>query len=262
MKPTVDIFIRTYPKDYPWLAYALKSIHQNVTGWRNIIVASPDCSGLRHLTAERLVEVQDLPDGYLGQQLTKMEAWKYTDAEYILYWDSDLIAVEKFDICDRLFFLQETTHWDDEKIAAVSTVFKPVLIATPYADLSGPVLKWKPITEKAIGQEVFYEFMRRLPVLHPAAVVEGAYNRLEDLHGMTFRQYLEAQPYREFSEFNYIGAYAFHTPCCCNYEWVNTATQEVPPNPCRQFWSWGGIDKPLPEEGGKTPRQIIEEALK
>ncbi len=90
----VDIFIRTYKNDLPWLAYALKSIHKYVTGHRNIIVAIPmdQVRLLSHLSVEKVVGVHDLEDGYLGQQLTKMQAWKLTDADAVVFWDSDVVA--------------------------------------------------------------------------------------------------------------------------------------------------------------------------
>ena len=34
---------------------------------------------------EKVVGVHDLEDGYLGQQLTKMQAWKMTDADAVVF---------------------------------------------------------------------------------------------------------------------------------------------------------------------------------
>ena len=90
----VDIFIRTYEKDLEWLKYALKSIHLHVTGYRNIVITIPNASLLSGCSVEKVIQVKDLKDGYLGQQLTKMTANLYTDADAIVFWDSDVIACE------------------------------------------------------------------------------------------------------------------------------------------------------------------------
>lgn len=267
--PTLDIFIRTYPKDYPWLAYALKSIHQNVTGFRRIIVTTPDASGLAHLTDETLIEVPDLKDGYLGQQLTKLEAWKFTDADFITYWDSDVIAARKFDIWDEFFskYSGSWTTFTGEDGATTTSVWygggacpvSPIIYYTPYDQLSGGVLKWKAITEKVMGCPVDFEYMRRLPLTYHTATIADACSYIEKHHGMTPAQYIESQPYREFSEFNFIGAVAMLDDTK-SYDWRRTDKDHLKPNPCRQFWSWGGLDKVQPGEL-KTPRQQIEEIL-
>lgn len=240
---TIDIFIRTYHKDFPWLAYALKSIHKNVIGFRNIIVAAPDTTGIRHLTKEMVVEVPDLPNGYIGQQLTKMEAWKFTDADYIMYWDSDCIATRPFDV--KEFFHRNA-----------SLIERPILVITPYASLSGDVLKWREITKKATGIDCEWECMRRLPLVYRRDTVQAAQEHIEQFQGKRLRDYLAGVEGNEFSEFNAIGAYMLRGDGeVTGYAFTETA----PYNPVKQYWSWHGIDKPL--HNGKTQRQEIEEIL-
>ena len=220
---TTDIFIRTYHKDLEWLGYALKSIHKHVKGYRNIIVTIPVGQGhlLSHLTVEKVIEVEDMDDGYLGQQLTKMEAWKYTDADCVLYWDSDVIAMEPIDV--------QAEYFSDGK---------PILYKTQYSSLEG--CPWQPITEKAMGVHVQWEYMRRMPIVHRTPLLEDACKRFEFAHGMSVLSYLSKQPYRSFSEFNFLGAVAdlFHVE---HYTILDTEAVEMPPNKAFQSWSWGGI---------------------
>ena len=72
---TTDIFIRTYEKDLGWLVYALASIQKYVTGHRNIVITIPKGQEhhISHLTAETVIAVGDMDDGYLGQQLPRDE---------------------------------------------------------------------------------------------------------------------------------------------------------------------------------------------
>lgn len=222
----IDIVIRTYSKDLKWLDYALRSIQKHVTGYRSIVVAIPNAEPLRHLTAEKVVEVEDLKDGYLGQQYTKMKAYEYTDADIIIFWDSDVIACEPVDV----------SEWVKDG--------KPIIYKTLFSLTQTP---WKPITEKALGFPVEYEYMRRLPLAYHASTIKACVRHIEDEHGLTLKEYLNRQPNAAFSEFNIIGAYAekFEPE---NYHFIDTETVDMPKNKVRQFWSWGGITNEVMDE--------------
>lgn len=220
---TTDIFIRTYHKDLEWLGYALASIHKHVTGYRNIIVTIPVGQGhlLSHLTAEKVIEVEDLDDGYLGQQLTKMEAWKYTDADCVMFWDSDVIAMEPIDV--------RTEYFKDGK---------PILYKTRYSSLDG--CPWQGITEKALGLMITCEYMRRMPIMHTKDVLIGCGSYMQRHHGISLQEYMRIQPIRAFSEFNIIGAFA-ERYWDGSYTILDTEAIDMPPNKVFQGWSWGGI---------------------
>lgn len=224
---TTDIFIRTYDKDLPWLAYALKSIHKYVTGYREIVICIPEGQGhlLAHLTQERVIEVEDLQDGYIGQQLTKMEAWRYTKADAIVYWDSDVIATEPLNITKDLF-----------------KDGKPILYKTRYSLISshGHDCPWQSITEKAVGFGVEWEYMRRMPLTYLRDDIGDACAYLERAQGVSLRNFLSALPGRDFSEFNAIGAFidSYRNDF---YAIIDTDTIEMPRNKVNQEWSWGGV---------------------
>lgn len=218
----VDIFIRTYHKDLPWLHHALRSIHKHVTGYDRIIITIPKGQGhlLSHLTAETVIEVDDLPNGYLGQQLTKMQAWMYSTADAILYWDSDTVASEPVDI-----------------IKDFTTAGKPIIYCTPYEKV-GDAQCWREGTETAMGFTVGLEYMRRLPLLYLRDTVGDCAAYIE----RTVKQSLGAHMMQRgrFSEFNAIGAFA-HRFREEEYRFLNTDIYEPPPVKILQFWSWGGI---------------------
>ena len=231
----VDIFIRTYSKDLPWLAYALKSIHKYVTGWDRIIVAIPEGEGhlLNHLCAEQVVAVPDLQDGYLGQQLTKMQAWKYTYADAILFWDSDVVATQPIDIRKEYF------NTNCESPARIK------LYKTRYSSMPGN--PWQPIVAKALGFLPSWEYMRRMPLVYWRESLTDCEEYLVKTHGQSLGHYIRSQPFRSFSEFNVIGAFAAgHHPD--RYEFIDTESVDMPPNKVDQMWSWGGITPEVMEK--------------
>lgn len=220
---TTDIFIRTYEKDIEWLGYALKSIHKYVTGYRNIIVCIPHSQVklLSHLTAEKVVGVSDLDDGYLGQQLTKMQAWQVTDADAVAFWDSDVMATCPIDIQSEYF-----------------VGGKPIMYKTRYASIPG--CPWQVVTEKAVQYPVVWEYMRRMPIVHLRRTLEVTEQYMVATHGMSLDHYIRSQPLRHFSEFNVIGAIA-EARLADQYTVLDTEAVDMPPNKVDQNWSWGGI---------------------
>jgi hypothetical protein len=226
---TIDIFIRTYDKDLEWLSYALKSIHKYVTGHRRIIIAIPQGQGhlLSHLTQETIIEVEDLPDGYLGQQLTKMQAWRHTDADAVVFWDSDVVATRPIDVRGEYF--------KDGRI---------ILYKTRYSSINGmsmpPVCPWQPITAKAVGFVPEWEYMRRMPLVYWTNTLQMCEAVMEATHRTTLDRYLTAQPNRAFSEFNALGAFA-ETHNEPGYLFTDTESVDMPPCAVDQMWSWGLI---------------------
>lgn len=226
---TTDIVIRTYVNDLKWLEHSLRSIAKYVSGHRQIIVCIPVGQGhlLSHLTAEKVIEVPDLSDGYLGQQLTKMQAYLYTDADAVIFWDSDVIAAQPIDVKAEYF------HGD-----------RPIMYKTRYTSMQGN--PWQPITTKAVGFTPEWEYMRRMPIVHRRDTLLMCDAFMRNLHGMPLAQYIAAQPLRSFSEFNVLGAFAeAHVPD--RYHILDTEAIDMPPNKIEQFWSWGGLTNDIQE---------------
>lgn len=229
----VDIFIRTYEKDLPWLVYCLQSIHKYVTGYRNIIVCIPD--GQVHLLKDFnipiVVTCPNYKNDYLGQQVSKLRAYERTNADYFLFVDSDCVFTKP---CDVNVYL----HKD-----------KPVILKTPYSTI--PEVKfWQDITEKAIGFKPAFEFMRRIPLMYHRSTLEKTDSHMVNFHGCSLEHYVISQPNREFSEFNLLGAFA-HKNEYDKYYWIDTTKDELPELYCRQFWSWGGFTEDVKKEISK-----------
>src|SRR4029077_1542764 len=97
---TCSILVKSFPKDFGWLSYCLKSIHKFASGFEEVVVIIPDDCDLP-LTAERLVKVHEPGPsatnaghhgtGYAYQQVVKMNSDKYCTSDFILHIDSDTI---------------------------------------------------------------------------------------------------------------------------------------------------------------------------
>lgn len=244
-----DIFVKTWEPDYPWLEYCLLSIGKFASGFRQIIVISDESGpGIESLIGPkelphagiRFQAVGSQPDGYLWQQVLKLDADKYTDASHILYIDSDTIFTMP---------VTPETYLQDGKI---------LWMMTPYDKTSTP---WQPIIEKFMKRSVAFEFMRRAPQMVPRWLLSEMRAFCEREHKMTLDAYILAQPHRSFSEFNALGAFA-HTFFRDEFIWINT--EEVDPGAwplltVRQSWSRGGLTPEIKSEyqailGGVTAK--------
>lgn len=225
-QPTCDIFIRTYPGDYPWLAYCLRAINKFCSGFRKIWIISPQDAPLdmKSLGYEWRQMNDESEDGYLAQQITKLYADVITDyqADYILHVDSDVILTRE--TRPENFFSGGKLIW----------------YYTAYAQIETP---WKPITEKFMGMTVEYEFMRRFPMMVPRWLYPKLREFCHKKHGMIISDYVRNQPLRAFSEFNALGAYAFAYKDHFKdlIQWLDTSDINLPEPLAIQYFSWGGL---------------------
>jgi hypothetical protein len=222
---TTDIVIRSYRGDFPWLTHALKSINMRAKGFRDIhiIVPQGQADDLKHLTLEKLHECPVYADDYLGQQITKLMADTYTDADFILHFDSDTV------------FTREVTP------ETFMVGGKTIQYYEPYSKLSG--CPWQTVVSEVLGWVPENEFMRRFPFVYPRWVYGQLRGFIEEKYSKTLEEFILERPYRSFSEFNVIGAYlwAMHHD---KFEWRDPLGD---PAYVRQFHSWDGIDAHIEE---------------
>lgn len=227
------IFLRTFLNDLEWSKYALRSIQKFVTGIDEIIISVPheDYEAFRalDLTREKLVTSKVATramDPYCGQQLDKLIADDYTNAQMIIYWDSDVIATRPFSPLDLMI--------DG----------KPRCLMTPYAKLlkadGSSEVPWQPIVEKALGHPVEHEWMREHPLIAPREALIGLRTYIANLHKCSLKQYVAQQPCRAFSEFNVLYGWAYHHRPDI-FSWLDTEKPGVPKPFVRQFWSYSGL---------------------
>lgn len=235
----IDIFLKSYVKDADWAWYCIQSIKKYCSGYRRIIVSIP--SRDRHAFARiekqvEIVEENPVCEGYVDQQLKKLNADIHTNADYILYIDSDCFFTAPFNFNEML---------DEEG--------RPYILMTSYQELGNSV-PWKPIVERDAKITAYFEYMRRMPLMYHTNSITRFRKWFYDTHAQThISEYLRFVPHRSFSEFNILGLY------CHNFEkeryvFQNTADNNYKAIPCIQRWSWGGISE--------DTRKQMEELLK
>lgn len=220
----IDIFIRTYEKDLPWLQYCLKSIHKYATGYRRIVVCIPEDQVhlLRDFNLKYVFTCPVYKDDYLGQQISKLNADTMCQSDYVLFMDSDCVFTEPTDISKRMFFEG-----------------KPIIYKTRY-ELVENAICWKEPTEKALNKkDIKFEYMRRLPLLYKSETIKDVRDYLELIHGRTLENQIVSQSPRNYSEFNVLGAFAdaFYPD---DYHFHDTDFG-IEPNFMLQKWSWSGL---------------------
>ncbi len=228
----VSVFIRTYHGDIAWLKYCLASLRRNLKGWAEIVICIPEGQELLLkgvVTTERVVISPCYPDDYVGQQISKLQAFRHVRGDYVLFVDSDLVFHPGADVAD--YFAGD----------------KPVLLKESYARLATKhpdidIRRWQRAVENLFGSRPSHEYMRRAPQLFRTSTLRA----LDE----TF-PYLEAhavcQRDRLFSEFNVLG---FFVQLCEaeQYFIVDLERHATPTNPATQFWSWGGISDEILKE--------------
>jgi hypothetical protein len=226
---TTDIFVKSYPSDFCWLDYSLRSIQRFATGFRHVIVCVPPGHGLK-LTRELIVEIPEQQPGYLFQQSAKLNADHHSTADYILHIDSDTIFTRP--VTPDYFFVNGKPRW----------------VMTPFDETAEDDKKaWLHVMVKCLREMPPFEFMRLGAHICPRESYAGFREIFPRIHKLTMDQYVMNQPGHEFSEFNCLGFFNWLYRRD-KFHWHNTATDGVPEWPIKQFWSWGGLTQEIRNE--------------
>jgi len=213
--PTVDIFIRTYPGDAAYHEKCLASIDKFCTGFRRVVVVDK---------TDRSPRI-----GYLQQQVDKLHADTWTDADYVLITDSDTIMTEP--VTPESFMRHGKPIW-------LHTPWTPEMLAHTGTRA------WFNCMKDFFGEDPPSEFMRRQGFMFPRWILHELRKFCVEKHGVALSDYIMNRGV--FSEWNVLGCFAWmrHHD---TFSWVNTDTDELPPLRLRQFWSHDPIEKNLPE---------------
>lgn len=232
----IDIFIRTYQKDFYLLNYSLRSIIDNVYGFNNIIICvkehefdllklfleqnnfiGDNIKIVTDINYDILYQQHTNPD-YCGQQISKMLVDNWSNANYVMYVDSDIIFFNHVDVKD--FFN------DDNKIKYPVRLWEDTGTATIWKNC----LDYLGITKK-------YEFMCTLPLIFPINIMKKCRNFIELKTNLPF---VDACYYIYdnfgFSEFNIMGSILYEDSDVC----FTNALELIEFNMThfKQFWSY------------------------
>jgi hypothetical protein len=223
---SIDIFIRSYPKDFFLLNYCLHSIKRFVKGYRDIVLVirnknheqllkDVDVSNVKVITSHDFDDSID----YCGQQICKLYANIWSDAEYFFYVDSDCIFYDTFDIHKKYF--------DENK--------NIILFKEYWHNLQSDSFVWQGCLRE-LDLLTEFETMRRLPQIYPSRILLPIRNLIENKTGKDYiNGCLDIYKKVSFSEFNIMGSYILL------YDQKNINMMLYDPKynqiPCKQFWS-------------------------
>ena len=244
----VDLFLRTHPPDFKWLRFLMRSLEKYTRGWRDLVIVFPvppqeryeeDHGAAIHAALEKslggsLKELADqlreagtltgkiqifgvakeFSDDYIGQCVTKLRAWEFSNADEIAFLDSDLVLIRE---------------WTPDSLRGIAS--GNLRIEARSWDQSGQAKEaWKDITAALLGREPPFETMCRHPFQYPAQFLRRAWDHLD-------KSVLRSG--KKISEFNYLGNYAvLFEPDRFN---VGQQMELGDRDLVKQFWSWGGI---------------------
>lgn len=203
--PTVDIFIKTRPHDYPWLKWCSRSVNDFCHGFRGAVIQTDDAAHPFIALSTRTIPANDKEPGYLWQQVCKLHADQHSDADFILFQDSDTI------------FTRPITPQEFIRDG------KPIWLHSSLDQARPDQHAWVPVMEKFIGRKPQHEFMRRHPFIVPRWAFEELRKFCQYRHGKSLEDYImgEALPGHPlalvFSEWNCMGFFLweFHRDKVC-----------------------------------------------
>jgi FkbM family methyltransferase len=204
---TCDIFIKTYTKDAEWLDYCRRSIARFGTGFHNVVIIGD--------------QKEYCDDGYLSQQIYKVYADTFTDADWILHMDSDAMFTRP--VSPETYLIDGKPRW----------------MITPNSDLEKS-LPWFEVIREFMGENAEFEFMRRFPFLFPRWFYPQFRQFILTQHGVDAETYIKNRPNRSFSEFNCMGAFAYKF-LRDKFHWIDTSKDPWPELTVDQLWSHGGL---------------------
>lgn len=242
MIPKVSIYVVSYERDYPWLEFLFRSIAKHCTGFLELIIAVPetDIGALekmfpvtRKLGIPFPVHTVVFDDSeYADKHMAAMEARLNADlcigGDACLNVDSDCCFLKK--TTPELFF-DQNKH--------VINLF------SPFTTINGKVwpTHWGASTERALGEYVPNECMRRHPNLYYRETYSRLREHIKKVHGKTWDEYLKPLKRGGFSEFCCLGAYAMAHEGA--YRWIDAESPERSNSDCLwQFWSFSGTSDP------------------
>jgi hypothetical protein len=243
----IDIFIKSYYKDFIWLEYCLKSIKKHASGFRKVIVVvEPDHPIPNSISSILPIDIHYVPFpkkqptvihhglGYLWQQYIKLSWTNYTDADAVFFMDSDEMLTTP--TTPDSFKTDGKFHW----------------FFIDWKDM-GNGQCWKPSTDFILKKETEYSGMCITGFVFQRETTISLKNHLCSIHEVAdiwdiFIKYNMPT----CSEFNIYGLFVLlfnRTEYTCLINVDRSLYHNIT---IHKSWSWGGLD-----ENEKQKRQEL-----
>jgi hypothetical protein len=233
---TIDIFIKTYHKDFEWLPFCLKSIEKFAKGFRNVVIVSDNDGHIippEYLNEKCRVMYVDISSvtpsnvdhgvGYLWQQYIKLMWYKYSDADSVLIMDSDEMFTKV--ISPSTFKRHGKFTWNYRRWEEADTG-----------------ICWKKPTDMLLKIDSKYEAMAITGFILQRETTVALKNHLCSIHETNdIWDIFVKHNMNTASEFNVFGSFIHHFD-----RTEYTQVFDYNPENCinytiRKAWSWGGI---------------------
>jgi hypothetical protein len=217
-----DIVIKTWKPDLPWLSYCLRFLRKN---WKErssgiVIIANNDCrEGMKamnlnsggevaYFRGERVFYVDPWPDTYNFHMYATMLADDFTDAELLLFMDSDLMLVQPASLADFTS--------NNRPVIYCESTAKMLALAVPAMKVHCQT--WYPIMQEFFGIYPTNDFMAVFPMLYWADTLQGVRRMITHKTGRSVEDALYSdKPFRPenftkhkftFCDYEIIGMWA------------------------------------------------------
>ena len=235
--PISDIFVRTWIGDGHWIIFMLRSIKKFVdpSAYRQIIITYNEKdetffkSYLPYFDLPiKLVPLRDDPGwtrglnngGYRAQMYAKMNAFRFSDADYFVHVDSDCIFKKPVN----------RSHFMDDQ----GRVYVKKLL---FSSMPSPkFLIWKEPAEFMLKFPVPYETMTRFPITFPRDLYIKTLHRISNVHNTSVLKLM--QSLETCNEFTTLGGYLISL---MPSHWVDLPETLEISDVMVQSWSWGGF---------------------
>lgn len=240
---SVELFIVTYAKDFPYLRYCLRSIKKFATGFSGVTILVPTqhVKELRALIAEVGIGGVTVKSGY--EWAKKGNMWHVAQELRADEWCSKADYIAHFD-ADCLFDKPVTP-------AAFFNNGKPLLRYEPFESLAKRhpgTWNWKIAGDLAFEFSVADEYMRGHPEVYHRALYAKTRELIEKKVKQPINEYVKScrnEYPSQVCEYEFLGAVA-HKFFAEQYSLVDLSKEPNPdysPFPVIQLWSHGPIDK-------------------
>lgn len=178
----IDILVRSYYRDIELLRRNLASLHAYARGQDRILVVVPRSTASRielgwveEVEGTRLATCADFEDDYVGQQITKLHADRYTDAAVVLLMDADQRLTAPCALRERLFDVDGRLRLHPGR-----------------QGVRGRRDGWRRCAEDFFQQPFERDLAAPLPVAAPRAAFAGLRRECLRRHGLSLAAYCSA----------------------------------------------------------------------
>ncbi|QQE89510.1 hypothetical protein [Azotobacter chroococcum] len=220
----IDIVIRSYYRDLAWLALALRALKQFVSGYRRVVVVVPrssldrfDSIIQRNDPQVSFLSCEDFTDDYLGQQITKLHADLYTDANVIVHLDSDQIFVAQCNLYERLL------------------VSGKLRMNVQRSSDRAPSDGWRHCPSIFFGEPIAWDLTAPPPLAVPRQLYGALRAYCKDRHNKSLTDYAMGFSADRFCEMALLRGFALLYEASA-FIWVDGGQSALIPE-CRSFWS-------------------------